>query len=116
MIYLASPFSDPSEDVRLHRTQQAIKASYILMFKRSLPVFSPIVYSASIADHIADLPTDAKSWSEFNRAMFLASSEMYILAIEGWNTSLGVDLEIAWAQEVGMTITMIAPREVGLCE
>ena len=58
-----------------------------------IPAFSPIVYGHEMAKKHA-LPTDAGWWARFNMEMLRKCDGCYVLHLPGWDTSVGVKLEL----------------------
>lgn len=108
MIYLASPYSHPDEDVRDGRYFTAYTVTGMLL-SAGLPVFSPIVYGHPLASSHS-LGTCAKTWEELNTPMVRACSYMLVLCIDGWEESTGVTNEIDLARRLDKTILYINPE------
>lgn len=107
MIYLASPYSDPSPIVREHRFEVA---QYFTAYwlKRGTIVFSPIVYCHDLA--IAhSLPTDFAFWQNFNEKMLNRATELWVLRLPGWENSIGVNSEILRASALALPVTYHDP-------
>ncbi len=104
MVYLASPYSGPAEvqAERLaavqERTRQLIAAGVV--------VFSPIAYSASLADR-AEPP---QGWYEFDLAFLSRCDRLEVLALPGWEESYGVNLELCRAQELKLPASFAYPE------
>lgn len=60
-------------------------------------------------DH--DLPTDADYWLRQNLAFLSRCDKMYVLQLEGWEKSDGVQREIAFATEHNIPIEYITLGE-----
>jgi len=105
-VYLASPYSDPSELVRHKRYLEVaeIVAAYL---RESLHVYSPIVHCHEIAKRFS-LPKDFKFWSEYNYAMLEKASGIHVLELQGWADSKGVTAEIRYAMRNKIPLTMIS--------
>lgn len=106
MIYLASPYSHPSQAVRKQRYEAALHfcENYILMGQ---PVFSPIVYGYPMESAIG---TDYVSWKGLNDAMLDAASRFWVLTLPGWEESRGVAYEInRWRKRT--TTTLLPPLQ-----
>lgn len=102
MIYLASPYSDRDPEVEELRYQAAY--SHVrLAFSRKEIIFSPIVYCHQyyINRHT---PGDFSFWQNFNEEMLLRATRLRVLRIAGWETSIGVTAEIAFASRSGITV------------
>lgn len=97
MIYIASPYSSVSEDVEAQR-YFAVKRFAALQMTKGDIVFSPIVYGYQF--HKDGLSAgDAAYWWQFNKEMLSISTKMIVLKLPGWDTSVGVKMEIKYAQE-----------------
>lgn len=92
MIYLASPYSHPSESMRQSRYEEAVKALSWLWQNR-ITAFSPIVYTHKIAIEL-QLPFMAIDWLDFNDRIMSVCDEMYVLQLSGWKESLGIKGEL----------------------
>ena len=103
MIYLASPYSSALQTVRHNRYIQARDYTARQLFLGEV-IFSPIVYGHIFAEAHA-LPTDARSWWQFNQAMMVRAVEIRVLQLPGWSESRGVAMEISFASENGIPIT-----------
>ena len=102
MIYLASPYSNPDSAVR-HARYTAAARFVARELWNDLPIFSPICYAHHMAiEH--DLPLDAESWRPFNEWMISKSYAVWVLRIEGWDNSVGVNAEIHLAHELGIPV------------
>lgn len=109
LIYLASPYSHPDEKVREWRFHQACKAAGALI-QGGLFVFSPIAHGHPIAQH-AKLPTDWKFWEAYSRTILRGCSRMMVLAIDGWESSVGVSAETDMARKLGLPVEIIEHNE-----
>ena len=106
MIYLASPYSHPCPVIR-HARFTAVCRQAAEMLRCGIPVFSPIAHSHAIAAH--DLPLDWTFWQRFDRPFIEICSEMWVLTLDGWQESRGVQEEIALARELGKTVVLVEP-------
>ncbi len=95
-IYLASPYSHPNPlvmDQRFYDVQEAA----VKLFHRGHVVFSPIVHWHEAATRYA-LPRTAHHWEDYNDTMLEGASELWVLMLNGWDTSIGILQEIATAK------------------
>jgi hypothetical protein len=106
VIYLASPYSHPSEAVRFARFEAAARYCAAL-FRDGAFVFSPIVHCHPCAAF--GLPGDFLFWQGYNRAMLSLCSELRILMLDGWKESNGVAAEIRLAIEQGKAVGYVEP-------
>ncbi len=107
MIYLASPYSHPDPAVREQRFHAACRAAVSLLLAGQ-PVFSPIAHSHPLVDH--GLPGDWSFWQRYDREMLARCDEVVVLALDGWETRVGVREEIGLARELGKLVRYLAPE------
>lgn len=89
-------------DARYHT---AVEANASLL-KAGLHAYSPIVHCHHMAKS-CDLPTDFEFWKHFNLSMIRASQAFYVLCIGGWEHSLGLKGEYAFAVEQGKNLAIV---------
>ena len=103
-IYLACPYSHPSQLVRELRTEQVDAKAAELMKKGNL-VFSPLSHSHPISKYVdAERNASHEFWLEQDYWILDICDEVRVLCLEGWVDSYGVSAEIARAKELGMNI------------
>lgn len=107
LIYLAQAYSHPDEDIRHQRFEQGILATGYLMNQGYL-VFAPIVSSHPVAVS-CNLPKGFDYWESLDRRMISHCDMLYILLIDGWMESIGVNAEIKIALELGKPIFHMNP-------
>ncbi len=105
MIYLASPYSHPDEAVRHQRYKATCLATGKLL-TQGHKVFSPIVHSHPIA-MLADLPLGWDFWWEYDLAILEHADEIWVLMLDGWDTSRGVKAEVEYMTERGRPVRYI---------
>ena len=101
IIYVASPYWSPDEDVRAARAQAA-QAATAAMIREGLPAFSPIVYSATIQQEMGISP--AQGWYSFDLNFLALARSMTVLEIPGWQQSRGVLIELSFARARGLPV------------
>jgi nucleoside 2-deoxyribosyltransferase len=106
MIYLASPYTHPDPAVREARFRAACRQA-AEMFRCGVPVFSPIAYSHAIAGH--DLPLEWEFWERFDRAFLETCDAVWVLTLDGWRESRGVQAEIMLARQMGKPVVLVEP-------
>ena len=107
VIYLASPYSSPDPTIQQQRYEEAEKFA-VKLIQAGEPVFSPIAYAAPLA-HKFGMGRDFGTWRGFNMALLKVAKKLYVLKIEGWQQSRGVQAEIAFAQENNIPIEFKEP-------
>lgn len=105
LVYLASPYNNKDWKVRENRYECACMAAGEL-FMQGKSVFSPIAHSHGIARY-SDLPKGFDTWKEWNMLLLSKCDALYVLTIDGWRGSRGVQAEIEEARRLGMPITYI---------
>lgn len=96
IIYVASPYSSPDPAV-VQKRFEAARDFVTKNISGAAVLFSPIVYCHELAK-AAQLPTDAAFWFEFNFRMLKACDKVLVLKLDGWEQSVGVASEIAYAR------------------
>lgn len=103
--YLAGPYTSTYIHIRDRRYHQISFVAAQLM-KRGEVVYSPITACHHLAnDH--NLPIDAKYWLRHDLAFLSRCDKMYVLQLDGWKESVGVQNEIAFAAEHNIPIEYV---------
>lgn len=100
LIYLASPFSHNSPAVREHRFLQARRFT-INALRAGYAIFSPIVYGKDMEKEIG---TAFEPWLKLNNAMLDSCTQVWVLRLDGWEASRGIEYEVTYARELGKPI------------
>ena len=107
LIYLACPFrhADPS----LQRKRSAA-AHYVAaqLSSQGRHVFSPLTHNEILIDIIQDA-IPGEHWMQFDLTILAACKRLFVLTMEGWQLSKGVQREILFARERSMPIEEIDP-------
>jgi hypothetical protein len=102
MIYVASPYSHPSAQVREDRAYQVGTFTAIKVQQRHI-VYSPIASWHHLAkEH--NMPGDFGFWNWLNFEFLDRSSEMWVLCLDGWRESTGVQAEIKYMEGRGLPV------------
>lgn len=107
MIYLASPYSHKDPDVQEARFRMACRAAAALM-RKGLCIYSPVAHTHPIA-LAGDLPKGWDYWERFDRDMISHCEELWVLQLQGWFESKGVQAEIQIAREAQKKVVFIDP-------
>ena len=108
LTYLACPYGrSSSPNIHERRFQEANKAAVWIM-KQGLTVFSPISHCHPMAKE-GNLPNGWDYWEKFDRGYLLCSKEIYVLMIDGWEESTGVQAEIKIAIDMCIPIYYLTP-------
>ncbi len=98
LIYLAVPYSHPSEEVRAKRHDLVTKATAKL-FEAGHHVYSPITHSHAMQEHLSEQATTFETWSAFDLNILNRCEELWVLTLNGWDDSVGVQAEIQYARD-----------------
>jgi len=112
VVYLASPYSHPNREV-LEGRAEAVSRIAALLFEAGVLVYSPIAHSHTIAA-VGDLPTDFAFWDRYNRAMLERCDALFVVAIPGYDASVGVAGEMQIARELEIPVFVFEPTRDGL--
>jgi len=107
--YIASPYSHPDPEVvkkRVKGVTQAVKA--IIENNRAVVPFSPILY----ADRIQQDVTPEMGWYAFDLPFLARADRLIVLQLQGWETSMGITMEIAFALGKGIPISYFTLPEL----
>jgi len=107
--YLACPFRNADPIVQRKRCAAAhyVAAQFSLQGRH---MFSPLTHNEVLMDILNDaLP--GEHWMQFDLAILAICKKLYVLKLEGWDRSKGVQREIAYAKELGIPIEEVLPPE-----
>lgn len=119
LIYVASPYTHPDNTVQEWRfLSVAIVTGWLMNHYQDKSFYSPITHTHPIAIH-CKLPGHWEFWKQFDEVMISRSDEIWVLCIDGWETSKGIQGELEIAKEFGLPVKFITPLENGeyaVCE
>jgi hypothetical protein len=111
LIYLASPYTqyaDTPERLE-YAVTQACRTAAALMLAGG-PVFSPVVHSHYIADHLdPSLRLNHDFWLAQDIAVLRHATSLVVLRLPGWEGSRGIARELAVARSVGLPVSYVDP-------
>lgn len=103
-VYLASPYTPTGTETIADRVDAACKYAAKLM-KDGYSVFSPIVHSHYVADHLDDaLRLDHEFWMQQDLAILRSASKVIVLKLSGWERSRGIARELEAAKHVNIPV------------
>ena len=73
------------------------------LMREGLMVFSPISKTHPIAERCG-LPLDWAYWEKYDRIAIAHCKELWVLTLDGWESSVGVKAEMEIAKEMGRPI------------
>jgi hypothetical protein len=113
IIYLAAPYSDLDEALRLQRYKMATSEAARLASAGYI-VFSPLTLTHPLDVLLAGSGGTLGSsyWLNYDEAFMEFCSELFVLRLEGWQTSAGVQREIAFFARRGRPISFLDPAPI----
>ena len=106
MIYVASPYTHRDWAMREERYQAACR-QVADMLCRGVEAFSPICHSHPLAGY--GLPGDWAFWRDYDLKFLEMCDEIWVLMLDGWEESTGVQAEIAAALKMGKRVVFVEP-------
>ena len=105
LIYLACPYTHKDKAVMEERFRCVNKAASKLMAAGRY-IFSPISHTHPIAE-AGELPRGWEFWQGYDTAIISRCTSIYVLMLEGWKESTGVQAEIKPAKEYDIPVVFI---------
>ena len=103
LYYVASPYSHDCPEVVAKRVQDATRAADAINLNyNGVTAYSPVAAATGMQ---ARGITPKEGWYLYDFAMLSKADRLIVLKLEGWETSIGVSLEIAFALGKGIPIT-----------
>ena len=91
-IYIASPYTHKDPNVVEQRYLKVMEATAHFL-NQGIHVYSPVVHCHELA-HRHNLPKDFEFWQDYNFAMLVSAHELWVIMIDGWKESVGVQSEL----------------------
>jgi hypothetical protein len=109
-VYLACPYSDPSEEAKAIRLQVVTEVAGQLS-ARGLAVYSPLTASVPMVP-VMEAETgrtdDWETWAAIDKKFIAGSRELWVLTMPGWVESVGVTAETEYMlDEVGRPVRFV---------
>ncbi len=104
LIYLAAPLGHPDPSIRQERFDSVNRYCGYLIRQHEL-IFSPLSLGASLdEDAISN-----SAWYALGLQMLSRRAELRILALDGWEDSVGVTLETRYARQLRIPVSVADP-------
>ncbi len=110
-VYLASPYSHATPEMREWRYVQVCKAAAYLM-RQGKVVFSPIAHSHPIEKIGLQTVESGAFWKRQDIPVLRHASELTVLTLDGWAESAGIAWEIETAEALMIPVTFLSPDTV----
>ncbi len=106
LIYIASPYSHPDDNVR--ESNFRIVSEFVAkLTAEGLKPISPITYGHTLLG-FHDMPSDWQFWQDFCITFLQHCDELWVYQMPGWDRSRGVAEEIEYAEKNGIKIKYIS--------
>ena len=94
--YVASPYTHSDPEVVADRVEKVRECVKIIMEEWDMAVpFSPVLYTAGLQEHGVE---PEEGWYQFCLPFLKKADRLIVLMLDGWEDSVGIGLEIAFAQ------------------
>ena len=104
LIYLAAPFSHTNPDVSRWRLEEVNRYAANLLSQGRL-AFSPLSHGAQLDS--PDIPDSV--WYELGLRIMESCDELWLLALDGWEGSEGVRMELERAWQLDIPVYVVNP-------
>jgi hypothetical protein len=104
LFYLAMPYSHKDPAVIERRMEIFCRVDAFLM-KSGIHTVSPV--SKHFMLSYEALPGDYNYWGTYSRKLMQRCDGVYVICIDGWKESVGVQDEIALAKQLNLPIIMV---------
>lgn len=104
-VYLACPLAHPDHVVQNDRIELASVAAAMLM-ESGLTVFSPLSHCYRIKQHLTKEHPHSW-WMQQDLRILYACDELFVLPLDGWRESKGVQMELEYARHHDRPISII---------
>lgn len=108
MVYLAAPYSHTDNDVVTHR----IAMFAIIDAKLALQgVFTVSPLSKHFSKQFTNVPLTWEFWQHYAKKLMEKCDALYVIMLDGWETSEGVQAEIKLAKKMSLEIKYLDPKD-----
>ena len=104
LIYLAAPFSHPGPEVSRRRLEEVNSYAAQLLSRGALS-FSPLSHGAQLDS--PDIPDSV--WYELGLRIMQGCDQLWLLALDGWEDSEGVRMELERARQLDIPVYVVNP-------
>lgn len=108
MIYLACPFRHEDKQIMRKRCA-AVLYTAAQLSSNGKYVFSPLTHNGILVDLCQNVT--GEHWMQFDLTILNVCQRLIVLKMEGWESSKGVQIEIAFASKKGIPIEEMIPPE-----
>lgn len=109
MIYLASPYSHNNKMIEYQRYWKITQVAASLHSTYKHAFILPITQSKILCDIKPELGGSFEKWAERDLEFILRCDEVWVVKMEGWKESVGVQAEIRFAKDIEKVIRYVHP-------
>lgn len=107
-IYLAQPFTHPDPIVRNDRIEAADYATAQILLHETAAVFAPISQGPRVARHLPPkVAANHEFWMRQCIRTLRVCTDLYLLPLDGWRHSQGVEQELLLASLCCIPVTIL---------
>lgn len=110
-IYIASPYSHSDSSIMAKRFREITKIAAKLFIRYDCVFLLPIT-QGHLLSKIGNIESDFKRWKAQSLGMLAACQEIWVIKMDGWKQSKGVNAEIRFARKFGIPIKYLDPKNI----
>ncbi len=101
LIYVACAFGQVDPEIRQQRIESVSRFCAEKM-RQGVVVFCPLIHNYHILKY--GLPIGWSYWEKFNKELLKRCDRLYVLKLEDWEKSIGIQAEVAIARSFNIPI------------
>jgi hypothetical protein len=105
LIYVASPYSHPSDDIRENNFRD-VSTYTAKIVSEGFVALSPITFGHTLLG-FSEMPSHWEFWKNFCISFLEKCDELHVYMMPGWDVSRGVSEEIEYATENGIPVVYV---------
>lgn len=102
MIYISSPYTDRDQEVIDRRMEVLTLFVRELMLGGESPISIPLHFHQMVKDGV--LPISGEFWERYYTPILVSARVVYVLMLDGWDTSSGIAKELQLAVDSGIPV------------
>ena len=110
VIYMASPYNDEDPKVVEMRYESVSMIAGKLMLKHKIAPILPISSFHSVVKHSDISALGWDYWAQIDTALLSKADELWVIMIDGWVESTGVNAEVDIAKGMGLRVRYVDPE------
>ena len=106
VVYVACPYSDPVPAIMKDRHDKATQYAAQLIEDGAI-AFSPLTHSRPMVQYMEEHGEDWETWRTVDLAFLSMCTEIHVLRLPGWDSSVGVLSEVQEARRHGIKVIYV---------